>query len=276
METQTEIKVKTGYEYLREMCSFNADFNAFTPRVNPTTNRVAYIKYQLEKMNVPFDVDIFNAENPEMLNMSQPKFVNICVFFKGNNPSNETIIFLAHHDVVKIEYENCEDNTASVCNLLHLCGILKDKKLDKNILVVFTDAEEKCEFTKCGAKRLAIMSKLGMFGNVSKAINLELTANGECLWISTDNSVNLALDISAEYNGQIVHTPYNDSVVLEQNKMTSVCIGTLTENELHIAMQHGYCKTWALCHKADDTIANANASDMQSFVENVLVKMTKV
>ena len=65
----------------------------------------------------------------------------------------------------------------------------------------------------------------------------------------------------------------SDSVVLEMNGMNSVCIGTLTEVEMRIAFNRGFCDTWALCHKEEDTFDKANATDMQNFVENVLVKM---
>ncbi|MDP2692774.1 MAG: M28 family peptidase [bacterium] len=282
METQittaVEKNIRTGYKFLREMCSFNADFNAFIPRINPITNRVNYIQYQLKQMNVPFETDIFNADNPEKLNMDKPKYVNVYAFFKGSNPSNETIVFLAHHDIANIESENCQDNTASVCNLLHLCEILRNTKLNKNVLVAFTDAEEIVSPETCGAKRLAILTRIGMFGNVFKAINLELTANGECLWLSTMRNFPFALELSEKYNGQLVETPYNDAFVLELNGLTSVCIGTLTENELYTTLRNkpNFCRTWGLCHTDFDTISNANAEDMKRFVENILVKMCEV
>ena len=199
IKTLTATSVRIGYEYLRELCSFNADFNAFNPRLNPITNRVNYICYQLNKMGVPFDIDYFNADNPEELHKDKPKFVNVYAFFKGESPTNETIIFLAHHDVVNLDSENCQDNTASVSNLLHLCGLLKGKTLNKNVLVVFTDAEEKCEFTKCGAKRLAIISKMEMYGKVIKSINLELTANGTELWVNCLTSKKLMYEIQTDY-----------------------------------------------------------------------------
>ena len=57
--------------------------------------------------------------------------------------------------------------------------------------------------------------------------------------------------------------------------MESVCIGTLTENELHTALQRGFCSTWALCHSEKDTFDKANKEDMKNFVENVLLKMAE-
>ena len=80
---ETITAIKTGHEYLRELCSFNADFNAFKPKVNPITNRVNYIQYQLTAMNLPFETDMFNSENPEKLNMTATKFVNLYVSFKA-------------------------------------------------------------------------------------------------------------------------------------------------------------------------------------------------
>jgi hypothetical protein len=275
MDTQTENKTKTGHEFLRELCSFNADFNAFVPRINPISNRVEYIRYQLEKFGLPCELDIFNADNPNKLNMDKPKFVNVYSFFKGENATNDTIVFLAHHDINNSESENCQDNTASVCNLLHLCELLQGKKLNKNVLVAFTDAEEVVSPDNCGAKRLSILSKLGFFGNVTKAINLELTANGSELWVSCLSSKKLMYEVQTYYKARIVQTPYNDAFVLENNGMESVCIGTLTPNELDRAIGRGFCSTWALCHKEEDTFDKARENDMQNFVENVLLKMVE-
>ncbi len=278
METQTQVKVKTGYEYLREMCSFQSDFNAFTPKINPVTDRVLYIRHQLKAMGVSMEMeDVFNSDNPENLTMSKTKFVNVYSFFKGE--SNNTIVFLAHHDVANMKSENCQDNTASVCNLLHLCELLKQlselKKLKSNVLVAWTDAEEIVSPATCGAKRLSILCKLGFFGNVTKAINLELTANGTELWGSCLTSHKLLYDIQTKYKARKVQTPYNDAFVLERNGMSSVCIGILSESELNTAVQRGFCKTWALCHTDIDTIENASETDMSNFVENVLVKMAE-
>jgi hypothetical protein len=251
--------MKIGYDFLVEMCSFGADFNAFTPKLNPITNRVAYITYQLEKMGVKYDLDMFNATNPKAVHIGKEKLVNINVFFKG--ASEDTIVFLAHHDVKNVKSENCQDNTASVCNLLHLCGILKNEVLDKNVLVVFTDAEEIAHPEQCGAKRLAILINSGKFGKVENAINLELTANGNNLWASAKKSKNLMKEVCENYQAKQVNTPYNDAFILEQNGISSVCIGTLTEREMKIALGKGFCSTWALCHKEEDKIGRASCRE---------------
>src|SRR3989304_1720055 len=64
MDTDTEkiekpIKIKNGYEMLRELCAFNADFNAFTNNLNPITNRVQYIMHQLEINDIKFIVSMY-------------------------------------------------------------------------------------------------------------------------------------------------------------------------------------------------------------------------
>jgi hypothetical protein len=270
---------KTGHDYLNEMCSFKANFNAFEPRVFPITNRVVYIQNQLKQIGCDFETDYFNADNPEKCHIAKKKFVNLYAKFKGNNAEGETIIFLAHHDVKNIHSQNCQDNTASVCNLLHLCETLKGKELKRNVVIAFTDAEENCDFTKCGAKRLALLINSGTFGKVSKAINLELTANGNELWASAIKSVELLKEMKNKFNARIVSTPYNDGVVLERNGIESVCIGTLTRREVeNVAWGmrgkgYGYCSTWALCHSNNDTFDKANGNEMKNLVENVLMKM---
>lgn len=271
--------LKTGHEYLSEMCSFKANFTAFQPKIYPITNRVGYIRNQLKKIGCEFEVDLFNADNPEQLHIDKPKFVNVYAQFKGDDKENETIVFLAHHDINNPNSENCQDNTASVCNLLHFCELLNTSELKRNIVVAFVDAEEIVSPSKCGAKRLALLINSGIFGNVSKAINLELTANGTELWASAKRSNELLAEMKDKHDAQIVSTPYNDAFVLENNEIQSVCIGTLTSREMQFVEWNmrkkgfGFCHTWALCHREADTFDKSNAGDMKNFVENVLMKM---
>lgn len=270
---------KTGHQYLSEMCAFRVDFTAFEPKINPITNRVGYIRTQLEQIGCNFEMDYFNSENPEQLHIGRTKFVNVYATFKSQIQTEETIVFLAHHDINNKHSENCQDNTASVCNLLHLCELLKTTELKRNIVVAFTDAEEIVSPDNCGAKRLALLINSGKFGKVSKAINLELTANGTELWASARKSVELLKEMKSGYNAKIVSTPYNDAFVLENNGVQSVCIGTLTRKEIEIvawgmrSKGFGFCSTWALCHKENDTFDKSNGNEMKNLVENVLMKI---
>jgi hypothetical protein len=269
---------KTGHDFLRELCAFNADFNAFQPQINPITNRVQYIIHQLTILNIEHEVDMFDTKNVHTCTETENKFVNINVFIKGNNTQGQdkTIVFLAHHDVANIESENAQDNTASVCNLIDLCIKVKSKaqkgELNNNVLIVFTDAEEIVSFTNSGATRLANRIKKGDFGNVEGTINLELSGLGQNLWATAYSNcqlLNTCISVGATYK----LTPFSDTATLFRNGVpNSVCIGILPNDEIDTEVnKNSFPKTWMLCHSKTDTFDKTNKEDMTWFVDTVLL-----
>jgi acetylornithine deacetylase/succinyl-diaminopimelate desuccinylase-like protein len=104
METEVNNTiVKKGYEFLRELCSFSADFNAFGyGNINPITNRVQYIMNRLDKYKIVYTIDKFQPVTgvPDATD-EQKAFVNIVVEIEGTN-KEITTVFLAHHDVVNL------------------------------------------------------------------------------------------------------------------------------------------------------------------------------
>lgn len=273
-ETNT-ITIKKGYEFLKELCSFNADFNAFgRGKVNPISNRVQYIMNRLEAHNIPYEVDKFRPilGVPDY-EEGQNAFVNIVVRIEGTN-TEATTVFLAHHDVVnlgtpELVAENAQDNTASVANLLDLCVQLSNEKPSNNVVIAFVDAEEIVSPNICGSQRLAQNILNGKYGNVKYAVNLELTANGQNYWMSYNDNTNiLAQHIREIYpNTHRVRTPYNDAFILEKEGVASVCVGSLNELNLGQVKSRGYCFTWSLCHSIEDTFeSQAIEEDMDLFV----------
>ena len=262
---------KNSYSFLREICSFNADFSAYnSPRKNPITNRVSYIKTQLELMGVEYEQDIFDAWNCKSQNEGKFNYVNINVFLKAKEQNANTICFLAHHDVNNKKSENAQDNSASVCNLLNLIQILKDKELKNNVLVSFTDAEEIADFKNSGAGRLAFRITKGDYGNVISAINLELTGLGKNLWVSAFSN-NELLKQFLEFGALMKTTPYSDTLSLNKNGvLNTICIGILPDEDINKNGHSVY--TWALCHKMEDNIEKCSEQDMEDFVNNVLMK----
>tara|TARA_B100000963_G_C22557918_1_gene639896 strand:- start:425 stop:1306 length:882 start_codon:yes stop_codon:yes gene_type:complete len=194
-------------------------------------------------------------------------YVNIEVNVTNTN-HDKSIIYVAHHDVNNANSENCQDNSASVCNLISLGESLKGKELDKNVYLVFTDCEE---FGGKGAKELANRINEGVFGNVEYVVNLELTANGKNLWNDSknfDNQSSLLDKLKLEGEFTSVKTPFSDSVILRENNIDSVCIGILDDKNLKQVGESGYCTDWSMCHKVADTFERgANADDMDNFVE---------
>lgn len=261
--------VKKGYEFLRELCSFNADFNAFTSNINPITNRVQYIMNRLEKHNIAYTLDKFQpTKGVPDAEEGKEAFVNVIVEIKGEN-EEFTTVFLAHHDVANKQSENCQDNTASVANLLDLAVRMSSKKPANNVVIAFVDAEEIVAPSICGSQRLAQNILKGKYGNVKYAVNLELTANGKNYWMSYNlNENKLAHHIREIHpNTHRVRTPYNDAFVMEREGVQSVCVGSLNDDNLSQVKTRGYCKTWAMCHRFDDKFeTEAVEGDMDLFV----------
>jgi hypothetical protein len=263
-----EVKViSKGYDFLRQLCAFNADITAFRGNMNPISNRVAYIMHQLDTHKIAYVVDKFQPIIG-VPDAEENKFaeVNIVVEIKGIDESLTTV-FSAHHDVNNVASENCQDNTASVANLLDLCVRLSKNKPANNVVVCFNDSEEKVNPMTCGIQRLAQNILKGIYGKVKYVVVLELTANGKNYWMSYRNENALSQRIrEIQPTTHRVGTPYNDSMVIEKY-IPSVCIGSLDDNNLTQTKTRGFCRTWAMCHRMEDTFeSQAGEGDMDLFV----------
>lgn len=260
--------ISKGYEFLRQLCSFNADFTSFTRQMNPITNRVAYIMHQLDTHNIAYTVDKFQPI-PQVPDAEENKFaeVNIVVEIEGTN-KEVTTVFCAHHDVNNPASENAQDNTASVANLLDLCVRLSKNKPANNVVICFNDSEEKVNPATCGSQRLSRNILAGKYGHVKYAVVLELTANGRNYWMSYRNDNLLSKTIrERQPTTHRVWTPYNDSMVIEREGIPSVCVGSLDDNNINYAKTRGFCKTWSMCHNMADTFeSQAVEGDMDLFV----------
>lgn len=193
-------------------------------------------------------------------------FYNLNLYFDAG--FEDTVVFTAHHDINNPTSDNCQDNSASVINLLELANrIIESGKdsLTSNVLISFTDAEE---FGGKGAARLGDQINEGVYGNVKYCVNSELTALGGSLWMEsglngheTIKSKLEDLDLEIEYK----HTPFNDSVILRYKGIESICFGILPENEI----ESSFPKTWALCHREDDKseVGMYNLKDMSNYVD---------
>ncbi|HWY36547.1 MAG TPA: M28 family peptidase [Nitrosopumilaceae archaeon] len=274
MNIDTEIEVnnaivKNGYQFLRELCAFNADFNAFEPHENPITNRVQYIMHQLDAHNIAYTIDRFQPiKGVPDFEEGKNAFVNIVVSIEGTN-TEVTTVFLAHHDVANKDSENCQDNTASIANLIDLSIRLSTNKPVNNVVIAFVDAEEIVAPPICGSQRLAQNILKGVYGQVKYAVNLELTANGTNYWMSYNNPNSVLAHHIREIhpNTHRVRTPYNDAFILEKEGVPSVCVGSLDDNNRSQVKLKGFCRTWAMCHRMEDTFeSQAVEGDMNLFV----------
>ena len=269
------LKNKTGYDYLKFMCKHVK--NKTTCRTETTNQlldeRTVFIIEQLNEMGVNYKVVPFTFNNYMFAGYGGPKLANVEAFIPATEKTKSTIIFTAHHDIVNTESENCQDNTASVCNLLDLCSqISRMKKREKNIYIVFTDGEE---FGGCGASRLCDGIRKGKYGKVEGIIDLEVTACGSKVWVEKrvkdDSHIANKLAGFKHYNINYFFTPYNQAMTMRTFGIDAVCIGILPKEEAEgmnnsNAYQRSSC--WSLCHSILDTFErSANKEDMSRLVK---------
>jgi hypothetical protein len=252
-----------SYNILSEFCKVRNEKDSLKGSENPITNRVQFIidKILDLKMYEGLNLDIFDDYNETL------KYVNIELSFNKN--SDKSILFIAHHDINNINSDNCQDNSASVSNLLSLAKHFSENFADKNIHIVFTDCEE---FGGKGAKQLSKRINEGIFGDVEWVVNLELTANGTEYWCDSKVKTDLLKRLHEVNNFTEVKTPFNDSAILRREKIDSICIGSLPKKEMESVIEKGKCSTWFLCHKENDNFENAISEDMDKFVE-LLIKI---
>lgn len=221
---------------------------------DPFTARVQFIMDALFDLNIKFTHDVFG------------RFVNVYVLIKGKKRTS-TVVYLAHHDIVNPDSDNCNDNTASVCNLLSLADHFKNNKPEKDVLIAFTDGEEIGGF---GSKRLSQRINDGDFGHVEYAVNLELTAYGQNLCIDGKNfnteSKLLDLIMATHPETAIVGTPFQDSVILREHGIDSVCLCPVNDEDFERVEEGGLPKGWMVCHSERDTFDQAIGDDMDNFV----------
>lgn len=273
IEDKKEVKIKTGYEHLLEMIRIKNVYSTFSPQLNPMTNRFMYVLKELNAMGIKYQVDIFGRDSSTYFSYYDTKLMNVVVEFGQELKEQPAVVFTSHVDVVNIHSENVQDNTASVCNLLHLCEILSKKEIHtQRVIILFNDAEE---HGGKGANYFSKQIEKEFYGEIAQIITLELTGLGNKVWCDFDNfkasdEFIQTIEDVLEIDLTPVSTPFSDAYIFRRAGFrNSFCIGILPEDEL----MSGYPKTWALCHNIADTIEKANGDDMNNFV-NILLKFT--
>jgi Iap family predicted aminopeptidase len=260
------MKANYSYELLTQLCKVRNVQNSLKGSEEPLTNRANFI------IDTILDLELYENLNLDIFE-DTPNLYYINIELTINAGHENSVMYVAHHDVNNILSENCQDNSASITNLLALAEHFKNNAPNKTIHVVFTDCEE---FGGAGAERLSERVKEGVFGNVEYIVNLELTANGNNLWADSGNFITQSplLEKLKEQNDNImeVQTPFNDSVKFRKHEIDSVCIGILQNVDAQQVRTKGYCQTWAVCHKMNDTIDQAVANDMDNFIQ-VLINL---
>lgn len=268
----------TAYDHLYNMCKHVRNkSHSGSGYMNPITPRLEYIMQSLAAMGISFELDVFEAHNGK-LEHSSNKLANVIVQFKRHDESDDgtCVLFSAHHDIANPNSENCQDNTASVCNLLELCSLLYNtpkENLKSNVIIAFTDCEE---IGGRGMNRLLEQIENNVYDYPESIYALELTANGDKYWIQGCEGGDDSLFMDLQENildGEltVVRTPYNESMNARGEGLEACCIGILSESELEEVSARGYCATWGLCHSLGDTFEkSANMNDMKHFNETLL------
>lgn len=213
--------------------------------------------------NFRFNLD--NLQEQEIIRDVVPTYNNIVVKFDASEPTDESILFTAHHDIVNPNSDNCQDNSASVANLLDLARKIKEEQpeLSKNVYIIFLDCEET---GGRGAAHNAKMIKEGKYGEVTFIANSELTAVGDTIWMeSSYNSLSTPyMEKAKELVDGIVdkRCPPSDAMYYRSNGIQqAICFGILPQEEA----EAGFPSTWGLCHSSAD-VFNADGPSMENYV----------
>jgi hypothetical protein len=237
--------------------------NRGTAFANGDTNypeRVKFIANLLEKIGVYYFIDSFQEEIHEGIN-----FHNVVI------PGTSKYIVIAHHDIVKPESDNANDNSASVINAIYL------KSICPEATVVLTDSEEVGMY---GAKRLSKQIKDGIFGDIKGVINLELSGVGGKNIIIGDYPGDLNNRIKYLFGAPSFSTPPSDTVVFRRDQIDSTVINPLPlikENFSEMPFDGMYFdnSSWGRCHSTMDSVDRICIKDMKEFVEEILIPLIK-
>jgi hypothetical protein len=276
----------SAYDFLKELVEIH---NIYPDAIQQSTYfppRLMYLVDIANKLDIKYKLDVFEYAGNDLNLINRPfspKLANL-ILFPNPQAKGPATVFVAHHDVANIHSQNTNDNSASVCHLLHLARLINDDpENSRRTIIIFTSAEE------CGghgARRFAQniytsnpsnpIINHNLYGPIDAVINLELTGVGTEIWSDSKirNPKELALynKLETAFN-QKIHlktTPFSDAVIFRNYNYPIACLGLLASDDLKDN------KIWFLCHKLEDTINRcASTNDMQSFT-NKLHDFTKI
>jgi hypothetical protein len=218
--------------------------------------RVLFLLDLLSGEGIDFEIDKFDVSDTFGYN----------IILRGTSPK----MVVAHHDILNPNIDNANDNSASVINAIMI------KKLKPEINVVLLDGEESHGL---GAQRISELITSGEFGKIDWVLNLELTGRGGQHFFIGDYPGNLFNHIKSIFDCPVYSTPFNDSVIFRNNGIDSVVI-----NPLPILIEGKSTVKWSEdtyldisylrnCHSEKDSIETISPSDMQDFIEKVLLRI---
>lgn len=183
-------------------------------------------------------------------------FYNIYCFGSSNK------FLSAHYDVVNINADNANDNSASVIN----CIAYKLKNPSINLLIL--DGEEP-PYMGTGSRLASLYLKKYNI-SVKWILNLELTGKGEYFFIdNAPTQLSTCIQNNFEY-AIVTGTPFNDAMIFREHGIESNVLTTinLEDNKPDYSIL-------SYMHSERDNLASISTTDMQNFIDNTLDKIVK-
>ncbi len=249
-------------EFCAQRCTAPSIFGNGGPlETNP---RIIYLRKLLSELDLDYEMDSWTMNGYRPNPITRQREPTVLHFHNIYLVGTSRAIVMAHHDIVNIDSDNCNDNSASVINAIAA------KILNPELTVIITDCEE---FGGKGSERAAQKISAGYFGEIDFILNLELTAVGGRSFF-TENYPNSRLFQKIQRlfpNTPTVNVPFHDGIILRHYGLDSVVLNPLPKDE------NGRMKMELLnlCHSERDVIANANYDDMDTFVRYVVTPLIK-
>ena len=231
------------------------------------SNRIKWIINLLKSNKIDYEIDEF-----EILRFPNNKFYNIIL------PGNSGKFVTAHHDVVNINSDNANDNSASVINAI------MTKIISPETTVILLDAEEP-PMMGVGSQRASEMINDGKYGKCDWILNFELTGKGGENFFIGNYGNTLNNHIKNLFNCPVVQTPFNDANIFNKNGLISTVINPLpilSEKSSYrdyndeLLTHNGHYLDFSIvynCHSMKDSVDTIDPVDMKNFVERVVLKI---
>jgi len=231
------------------------------------SNRIDWIINLLKSNKIDYEIDEF-----EIFRFPNNKFYNIIL------PGDSGKFVTAHHDVVNINSDNANDNSASVINAI------MTKILSPETTVILLDAEEP-PMMGVGSQRASEMINVGKYGKCDWILNFELTGKGGENFFIGNYGNTLNNHIKNLFNCPVVQTPFNDANIFNKNGLISTVINPLpilSEKSSYrdyndeLLTHNGHYLDFSIvynCHSIRDSVDTIDPKDMQDFVEKVVMKI---
>ena len=231
------------------------------------SNRIKWIINLLKSNNIYYEIDEW-----ETLRFPNNKFYNIIL------PGNSGKFVTAHHDIVNINSDNANDNSASVINAI------MTKIHSPETTVILLDAEEP-PMMGVGSQRASEMINAGNYGKCDWILNFELTGNGGENFFIGNYGNTLNDHIKGLFDCPIVQTPFNDANIFNKNGLISTVINPLpilSEKSNYRdcndepLIHNGHYLDFSIvynCHSMKDSVETIKIEDMKNFVEQVVLKI---